>query len=96
VGVVQEPIADGVGQGRLGQVVVPEGGVELTGDNRGASAVAVFQSASNLPSQQHTAFTVFDEIVTSLLLAGGSDGIHQVVTTITTFLDKSKEKAKQA
>jgi hypothetical protein len=30
--------------------------------------------------------------MTSLLLSGGSDGIHQVVTTISTFLDSSKDK----
>ena len=33
-------------------------------------------------------------MLTSLLLAGGCDGIHQIVTTITTFLDTSKSNSK--
>jgi hypothetical protein len=35
-------------------------------------------------------FDLFDLGLTSLLIAGGSDGVHQVVTTITAFLDSSK------
>lgn len=36
-------------------------------------------------------FPVFDIAITALLLAGGADGIHQVVTTITDFLDKTRK-----
>jgi hypothetical protein len=40
-------------------------------------------------------FDVFDVALTSLLLAGGSDGIHQVVTTVTTFLEKSRKPSPE-
>lgn len=47
-------------------------------------------------NHEHRWFNLFDVTLTSLLLAGGSDGIHQVVTTITTFLDSSKSRQKAA
>jgi hypothetical protein len=43
MGVVQQTVADGVRQGRVGQVVVPLSRGELAGDDRGADAVAVFE-----------------------------------------------------
>ena len=35
-------------------------------------------------------FDMFDVGLTTLLLSGGSDGIHQAVTTITAFFDKTR------
>jgi hypothetical protein len=43
VSVVEQAIADGVGQRGLAEVVVPLGGWELAGDDRRAAAVAVFE-----------------------------------------------------
>lgn len=70
-------------------------GLSLFASMVGVRGVSALVDPSALPPHQRMWFTVFDEIITSLLLAGGSDGIHQLVTTITTFLDKSKEKTKQ-
>lgn len=39
-------------------------------------------------------FDLFDVTLTSLLLAGGSEGIHRLVTTITTFLETSKTRSE--
>jgi hypothetical protein len=55
---------------------------------RAIQALLATPSAS-VPVPSH-GFMIFDVVLTSLLLAGGSDGIHQVVTTITSFLDTSK------
>lgn len=38
------------------------------------------------------AFQGFDIVVTALLLAGGADGLHQIMTTFTDFLDNTKAK----
>jgi len=40
---VEEPVADGVGQRGLADVIVPLGRGELTGDDRGAAAVPVLK-----------------------------------------------------
>lgn len=37
-------------------------------------------------------FYAFDVAITALLLAGGADGLHQIVTTFTDFLESSKSK----
>jgi hypothetical protein len=37
-------------------------------------------------------FEMLDVVVTALLLAGGADGIHQIITTFTDFLDSTKSK----
>ncbi|HET7463866.1 MAG TPA: hypothetical protein VFJ82_21600 [Longimicrobium sp.] len=37
-------------------------------------------------------FSGFDIAVTALLLAGGADGMHQIVTTFTDFLESTKSK----
>jgi len=42
---------------------------------------------------QRNSVAVFDILITALLLAGGADGIHKVVSTITNFLDTTKERA---
>ena len=46
--VVQEAIADGIGQGRLPEVVMPLGRRELTGDDRGARAVAILEDLEEI------------------------------------------------
>jgi len=43
MGVVQEAIADRVGQGGLAEIVVPVGGRQLARDDRGAAAVAILE-----------------------------------------------------
>src|SRR2546427_3074910 len=43
MGVVEQAVADRVGEGRLAEVVVPLGGRELACDDRGASAVAILE-----------------------------------------------------
>jgi hypothetical protein len=48
MGVVQEAIADGVGQGGVGEVVVPLGGRQLAGDDGGAVAVAVLEDLQHV------------------------------------------------
>jgi hypothetical protein len=58
----------------------------------GVRAVAPLLAAP--PQVSAKFFNMFDVVLTSLLLAGGCDGIHQVVTTITTALDTSKAKNK--
>lgn len=59
---------------------------------RGVAALVDASSLAAMSARQQLNFTLFDVIITSLLLSGGSNGIHQVVTTITTFLDSSKDK----
>jgi hypothetical protein len=43
MGVVEQAVADRIGEGRLAEVVVPLGGRELACDDRGASAVAILE-----------------------------------------------------
>jgi hypothetical protein len=43
VGVVEEAIADGIGQHRVAEVVVPLGRRQLAGDDRRARAVAILE-----------------------------------------------------
>ena len=57
MGVVQEAVADGVGQGRLAKIVVPLSGRQLARDDRGAAAVAILED--------------FEEIAPFLILDGG-------------------------
>jgi hypothetical protein len=58
--------------------------------------VRALQPLLALPASSATAtypvhlFAAYDVFLTSVLLAGGSDGIHQIVTTVTGFLDATK------
>jgi hypothetical protein len=38
-------------------------------------------------------FHLLDIVVTGLLMAGGADGIHQIVSTFTAFLDSTRDRA---
>lgn len=68
-------------------------GLSLFASMVGVRCVApLLARSSGAPSRS---FNAFDVIITSLLLAGGCDGIHQIVTTITTALDTSKTNNKQ-
>jgi hypothetical protein len=51
-------------------------------------------ATADRPANQQLGFAVFEVLLTALLLAGGSDGIHQLVTTVTQFLDSTKDKTK--
>ena len=46
--VVQEPVADRIGQGRVAEVVVPLGRRQLAGDDGRAGAVAVLQDLEEI------------------------------------------------
>jgi len=48
----------------------------------------------NNPENHHakTAFIVVDVVLSALLLAGGANGIHSVVTTFTSFFDSNTQK----
>ena len=46
--VVEEAIADGIGQRRIADVFVPLGGRQLAGDDRRAGAVAIFQDLEQI------------------------------------------------
>jgi hypothetical protein len=59
MGGVEDAIADGVGGGGIGEVVVPVLGVELTGDDRRACSVAILEDL---------------EKITPLGVGDGSDG----------------------
>ena len=48
--VVQEAVADRVGQGGLSKVVVPLRRRELAGEDRGAGAVAVLEDLEEVPA----------------------------------------------
>ena len=48
MGVVGEAIADGIGQGWIGQEVVPSSGRQLTGHDGGASAVSIFEDLKQI------------------------------------------------
>lgn len=58
----------------------------------GVRGVASLMDAVPGDAAQRDALAMFDILVTGLLLAGGADGIHQIVTTFTGFLDSSKAK----
>jgi hypothetical protein len=66
-------------------------GLSLFASMVGVRAVTPLLTAQ--PTNRY--YNLFDVLITSLLLAGGCDGIHQVVTTITTMLDTSKSNNKQ-
>jgi hypothetical protein len=59
---------------------------------RGVSALLDPAALGVIAQPQQHWFAVFDVVITALLLSGGSDGIHQIVTTVTTFLSTSKDK----
>ena len=47
---MEDPVADGIRQGRVGEVVVPLGRRDLTGDDGGTVAVAVFEDLEQVPA----------------------------------------------
>lgn len=54
------------------------------------------QGAPALAAAQTLWLFRFDVLITGLLLAGGADGIHQIVTTFTTFLDTTKQRTQNS
>lgn len=48
----------------------------------------------DLRAGQRLGFHIFDVIMTAGVLAGGSDALHQLVATFTTFMERSKDRAK--
>jgi hypothetical protein len=54
---------------------------------------AVFKT---LPPFQVRLFTVFDVFVTGAMLGGGSDGIHKIVDTFLSIIEKQRRRLKDA
>lgn len=59
----------------------------------GVNAISQFVSLEGVNETQKLVLRWVDATVTALMLAGGADGIHRVVTTITAFLDATKQRA---
>lgn len=55
-----------------------------------AGVRALAPLVSNAP--RDGVFYALDVVMTALLLAGGADGLHQIVTTFTQFMDSTKAK----
>jgi hypothetical protein len=51
---------------------------------------------NNARSGQRDTFIVFDVILSAALMAGGANGIHSIVSVITTFSDVTEERTKQS
>lgn len=63
----------------------------------GVRAIApLLDSTAALGAAQALWLMRFDVLITGLLLAGGAEGIHQIVTTFTTFLDSTRKRAEAA
>lgn len=58
----------------------------------GINAVTPLLGGLPADASQAAVLRGFDVIVTALLLTGGADGLHQIVTTFTDFLDNSKAR----
>jgi hypothetical protein len=64
----------------------------------GIRAIQMFLDAdafAEIPDLQRTLFQIADVIITGALIGGGSDGIHQIVSAVTTFMESTKNKAKE-
>lgn len=62
---------------------------------RSLTAVLEPQFVAGLPPMQHELVTMMDIVLTGGLLAGGSEGIHKLMQTVTTFLDASTSGNKE-
>ena len=54
------------------------------------------QQFTGLSLLQRNALTGIDVVMTASLLAGGSDGLHKMVSIFTTYFDRTKERVKEA
>lgn len=59
-------------------------------------ATAVQQLAQGQTRTQWLWLSTLDVVLTGLLMAGGADGIHQIMTTFTTFLNSTRDRAAAA
>jgi hypothetical protein len=50
MGSTENAVADRIGEGRIGDVVMPVLGIELAGDNRAPSLLSVFQHLEKIAS----------------------------------------------
>jgi hypothetical protein len=62
----------------------------------GVRGVSQFLQLDGVATAQMTVLRWADVAITALMLAGGAEGIHRVVTTITALLDATKERASGA
>ncbi|MGH9607201.1 MAG: hypothetical protein ACRD3N_16055 [Terracidiphilus sp.] len=53
-------------------------------------------ASSNVSVGQVNTFVVFDVVLSAALMAGGANGIHSMVTLITTFCDTTTQKAQNS
>ena len=60
----------------------------------GIRALEPLVDLQDLAGLQLDLFRTFDVVLTAGLIGGGTDGLHKLVTTITTFLDETKKRAK--
>lgn len=61
---------------------------------RGLGAFLDWDAFAKLPHSQQSWFTVMDVVLTGALLGGGSDFVHQFITTFTDLMDATSKKAK--
>jgi len=65
----------------------------------GIRALELFLNAESFGKLKYTTqwylFHVIDVLITGAMLGGGSDGIHKIVSTLTTFMDSTKKNIKQ-
>jgi len=54
------------------------------------------QKFIGVPGEQKTAFFVVDVFLSAVLLAGGADGIHSIVTTFTGYFDATGEQMRKS
>jgi hypothetical protein len=47
-----------------------------------------------LPLGQRNTFIIFDVVLSAALLAGGADGIHSIMTAVTSFADANAQSSK--
>lgn len=96
--------ADAEFQAYTGKTQQYAGGVALTlGLGAAYAGVRAFWPFVNtadfyahVGSGQRWMFVVVDVVISAALLAGGADGIHQVVNAFTTFFSTTAQKATQA
>lgn len=58
--------------------------------------LAAQKAGSGIGPHQVSMFNVVDVVISAALLAGGADGIHQVVNSFTTFFNTTAQKQQQS
>jgi len=53
------------------------------------------QLVASIPAAQRNLFVRVDIVITALLLTGGAEGIHKVVSAFTTFMEATKSRLEE-